>query len=76
MPRGCCISARTMLRCHWCTLTPVATSSIACLFIHIGVGLGVARFDRMGNSQEPQIAKRATVRASRFFCVLKNVNYN
>ena len=36
---------------------------------------GVARFDRMGNSQEPLIVKRATVQGfTLFLCLNRNKN--
>ena len=51
---------------HKCTRTLYGSIRHIGSIIHIGVGSGVARFDRMGTSYEPQNVKRATVcRASR-----------
>lgn len=40
------------------------------VYIHISVGFCVARFDRMGNFQEPQNVKRATVLGFTLFLCL------
>ena len=39
-------------------------------------GFCVARFDRMGNSQEPLIVKRATVQGFTLFCVWTEIRIN
>ena len=46
-------------------------------YIHIGVGLCVARFDLQGNSQEPQNVERATVQGFTLsFCLHCTYLYN
>ena len=46
---------------------------VGCIVTYRRGAFGVARFDRQGNSYEPQIVKRATVSGLHvFFCVRTN----
>ncbi|MBQ3554640.1 MAG: hypothetical protein IJA09_00285 [Bacteroidales bacterium] len=59
MPHRCVIYIPQMPYSHWCTHTPIATIGVEeVLYIHAW-GFCVARFDRHGNSYEPQGVKRA-----------------
>ena len=57
---------------HWCTRTPMATLGIVGLLVYTySVGLSlVARFDKQGNSYEPQNVERATVQGFTLFVCL------
>ena len=61
---------------QWCIYTPLAELRyIGALYISAW-GFGVARFDRMGNFQEPLIVKRATMQGFTLFLCLcaKGIN--
>ena len=60
-PVVCYIHALTMPYCPWCQRMPRSVRRVRRILTYRRGAFGVARFDRQGNSQEPQIVKRATV---------------
>lgn len=59
-----CYTQPLLCQSHWCIRTPMATLGIVGLLVYTySVGLSlVARSDLQGDSQEPQIVERATVK--------------
>lgn len=72
MPLGVLyIHALTMPYSNWCIRMPMCVWCVGRIVTYRRGAFGVARFDRQGNSQEPQNVKRATsIRASRLFLCL------
>ena len=69
-PVVCYIHALTMPYSPWCQRMPRSVRRVRRILTYRRGAFGVARFDRQGNSQEPQIVKRATVYGLHvFFCV-------
>ena len=68
MPRGCVIHIPQIPYSHWCIPTPLAVGTVGAQYISAW-GFGVARFDRHGNSYEPQGVERATVSGFTLFCI-------
>ena len=74
MPLGVLyIHALTMPYSNWCIRMPMCVWCVGRIVTYRRGAFGVARFDRQGNSYEPQIVKRATVSGLHvFFCVRTN----
>ena len=72
MPRRCVIYIPLLLYSHRCVrlCRIIWLYGAEDVYTYPAWGFGVARFDRQGNSQEPQDVKRATVQGFTLFLCL------